>query len=86
MEPLFRLALMRPAVAQDPANPSIRIAQDSSFQKALAEASRVERPREALQRVARCYTRSNVSRLPMRLSVSYSAHTAKELRKHARIR
>jgi len=53
MEPLFRLALIRPAVTQDPANPSIRIAQDSTFQRALAEASKAEQPRQALQRVAR---------------------------------
>jgi hypothetical protein len=53
MEPLFRLALIRPAVGQDPANPSIRVAQDSPFQRALAEASNAERPREALQQVAR---------------------------------
>lgn len=55
MEPLFRLALMRPAIAQDPANPSIRTAQDSPFQKALVEASTAGRPSEALQRVARSF-------------------------------
>jgi hypothetical protein len=55
MEPLFRLALLRPAVTQDPANPSIRIAQDSPFQKALEEAARAEQAREALQRAARAF-------------------------------
>lgn len=55
MEPLFRLALIRPAVAQDPDNPSISIAQDSVFQRVLEEASQAERAREALQRAARAY-------------------------------
>jgi hypothetical protein len=35
MEPLFRFVLNRPAVAQDPANPSIQLAQDSPYQTAL---------------------------------------------------
>ncbi len=35
MEPLFRFVLNRPPVAQDPANPSIRLTQDSPYQNAL---------------------------------------------------
>lgn len=35
MEPLFRFVLNRPPVAQDPANPSIRLTQDSPYQTAL---------------------------------------------------
>lgn len=35
MEPLFRFVLNRPPVAQDPANPSIRLTQDSRYQAAL---------------------------------------------------
>lgn len=35
MEPLFRFVLARPAVAQDPANPSVRLTQDSPYQAAL---------------------------------------------------
>lgn len=53
MESLFRLALVRPAVAQDSANPSIPTAQDSPFQRELADAAGADRPREALQGVAR---------------------------------
>src|SRR5215207_4746516 len=59
MESLFRLALNRPAVAQDPANPNIRISQDSPFQKNLAEASNTEQPRGALQQVARNFVTGN---------------------------
>jgi len=58
MEPLFRLALIRPAVAQDPANPSIPTAQESDFQQALADALRTQRPREAAQRIARAFVAS----------------------------
>jgi hypothetical protein len=53
MEPLFRLALIRPAIAQDPENPSIRVSQDSPFQTALAQAAQAAEPRPALQQVAR---------------------------------
>ncbi|MCD9098023.1 hypothetical protein LU699_13230 [Luteimonas fraxinea] len=35
MEPLFRFVLARPPVAQDPANPSIRLTQDSPYQAGL---------------------------------------------------
>jgi len=35
MENLFRLMLMRPAVAQDPENPSIDLTQESAYQKEL---------------------------------------------------
>ncbi|MGF7213221.1 hypothetical protein GGE65_007858 [Skermanella aerolata] len=53
MEPLFRFALIRPPVAQDPDRLSISIAQDSPFQRALAEAAQSGQPRPELQRVAR---------------------------------
>jgi hypothetical protein len=55
MEPLFRLALVRPAVEQDPANPSIDLTQDTPFQKALMEAAQSENPRDALMQVARSF-------------------------------
>ncbi len=35
MEPLFRLMLARPAIAQDPKNPSIRLSQNTPYQVAL---------------------------------------------------
>lgn len=38
MESLFRLALVRPPVDTDPANPSINLTQDSQLQKDLAKA------------------------------------------------
>jgi outer membrane murein-binding lipoprotein Lpp len=59
MEPLFRLALIRPAVAQDPDNPSIRLSHDSPFQRDLAEALSTERPREESQQVARDLVTNN---------------------------
>src|SRR5687768_16102441 len=55
MEPLFRLVLMRPAIAQDPGNPSIDLAQDSPFQQGLADAAAAENAREALLRHARAF-------------------------------
>lgn len=58
MEPLFRFALIRPAIAQDPARPSIRLAQDSTLQKALAEAAKGERPRETLREIVRKFVAS----------------------------
>ncbi|MFN8591662.1 MAG: hypothetical protein U0031_09410 [Thermomicrobiales bacterium] len=59
MEPLFRLALIRPAVQQDPANPSIRIAQNTPFQAALAAAAAGDQPRGALVAVARMFVASD---------------------------
>jgi len=38
MENLFRLMLVRPAIAQDPENPSISLAQETDYQKALRAA------------------------------------------------
>lgn len=38
MENLFRLMLVRPAVAQDPENPSISLVQESDYQAALQAA------------------------------------------------
>lgn len=55
MEPLFRLALMRPAVAPDERAPSIPLAQASNFQQQLAEASQGAKPRERLKTVARAF-------------------------------
>ena len=52
MENLFRLLLTRPAVAQDEKVPSIRLAQDSQFQIALAQAHQNQNPRRALKAVA----------------------------------
>jgi hypothetical protein len=53
MEPLFCLALIRPAVAQDPAHPSIPTAQGSTSQGTLPYAFTTGHPRQALQQVAR---------------------------------
>src|SRR6186713_2077137 len=53
MEPLFRLTLNRPAVEQDRRAPSIPLAQPSPFQQQLAQAQQTQRPRDAMQRVAR---------------------------------
>ncbi len=55
LESLFRFTLIRPAVAQDPANPSIDLTQDSPFQKALADAAKAGQAREALLRHARAF-------------------------------
>ena len=38
MENLFRLMLVRPAVAQDPENPSIDLTQESDYQNSLRDA------------------------------------------------
>lgn len=52
MENLFRLMLVRPAVAQDPENPSIDLTQESEYQDALRESLRGGRDRvEALTRL-----------------------------------
>jgi hypothetical protein len=52
MESLFRLALARPAVDLDPANPSIKLQQDSPLQKDLATAfADPTDPRAAIQKV-----------------------------------
>jgi hypothetical protein len=53
MEPLFRFVLVRPAVAQDPENPSIDLAQETPFQQKLAEAAKAEQAYPALLRTAR---------------------------------
>jgi hypothetical protein len=64
MEPLFRLTLVRPAVTQDPANPSIDLAQDSPLQKALTQMSTQAttaatiQPRSDYQRLARGFVAS----------------------------
>ncbi|MFB7494521.1 hypothetical protein ACFC09_07400 [Streptomyces sp. NPDC056161] len=51
MEPLFRLALLRPAIAQDPENPSVELSQQTDFQRALSVASSTPDPRPELRRV-----------------------------------
>jgi len=53
MENLFRLVLTRPPVVQDESAPSIRLAQDSAFQTALAQAHENQNPRRALKAAAR---------------------------------
>ncbi|MFD3521445.1 hypothetical protein [Streptomyces sp. NPDC058653] len=55
MEPLFRLALLRPAITQDPDNPSVELAQQTDFQQALAAASSAVDPRAELRRVVGGY-------------------------------
>jgi hypothetical protein len=55
LESLFRFTLIRPAVAQDPANPSIDLTQDSPFQKSLADAAKAEQPRQSLLRISRAF-------------------------------
>jgi AraC-like DNA-binding protein len=53
MENLFRLVLTRPPVVQDESAPSIRLAQESAFQTALAQAQQNQNPRRALKAAAR---------------------------------
>ncbi|QWB21939.1 MULTISPECIES: hypothetical protein [Streptomyces] len=51
MEPLFRLALLRPAIAQDPDDAGIELAQQTDFQRALTAAAGAADPRTELRRV-----------------------------------
>lgn len=53
METLFRLVLMRPAIAQSEDAPSIRLSQNSQFQAALGQAQQNQNLRDALKAVAR---------------------------------
>ncbi|MFL4901966.1 hypothetical protein ACJ6WF_01990 [Streptomyces sp. MMS24-I2-30] len=55
MEPLFRLALLRPAITQDPENPSVELSQQTDFQRALSVASSTPDPRPELRRVVGAY-------------------------------
>ncbi|WP_196817894.1 hypothetical protein [Candidatus Nitrosocosmicus oleophilus] len=55
MESLFRFSFIRPAVNQDPANSSIDLSQNTPFQRDLIEASKSDRPREAMREVALIY-------------------------------
>ena len=55
MEPLFRLMLSRPAMAQSEDAPSIHLSQNSQFQVALGQAQLSEKRREAMKTVARNY-------------------------------
>jgi hypothetical protein len=57
MENLFRLMLVRPAVAQDPQNRSIDLAQESDYQNALREAALGGR--EPAEEVSRAYVHSD---------------------------
>jgi hypothetical protein len=52
MEHLFRLLLTRPAVEQDARAPSIRLAQDTPFQAALAQAQQSQDARAAMKAAA----------------------------------
>jgi hypothetical protein len=58
MEHLFRLLLTRPAVTQDEDAPSVRLAQDSQFQMALAQAQQQRARRDAMKAVARQFIAS----------------------------
>lgn len=49
MENLFRLTLMRPAVSQDPEQPSIRLDQASGYQDALRAAVASGAGRQAIE-------------------------------------
>jgi hypothetical protein len=55
VESLFRLALLRPPIAQDPDHPSIELEQGSAFQKKLAAALKNDDKRSAALAVARAY-------------------------------
>lgn len=55
MEPLFRLVLTRPAVAQDPKNPSIRLSQNTPYQVALLRLAGSGN-RQALKDLAKKFT------------------------------
>lgn len=57
MESLFRLILVRPAVAQDPDNPSIDLTQESDFQNALRDA--LPEGRDGVEAVCRNYVESD---------------------------
>src|SRR4051794_10569917 len=52
MESLFRLLLARPAIAQDPDNPSIILAQETPFQDALRAAVTATEKRPAIEAAA----------------------------------
>jgi hypothetical protein len=58
METLFRLALARPAIAQDPALPSIVLAQNTPFQAALRQALQAPDPRAAVRAAALQFAQS----------------------------
>ncbi|MFI6370437.1 hypothetical protein [Streptomyces sp. NPDC050546] len=51
MEPLFRLALLRPAIAPEPDDTGIELAQPTDFQRALTAAAGAADPRTELRRV-----------------------------------
>ncbi|MEZ4499187.1 MAG: hypothetical protein R2839_03780 [Thermomicrobiales bacterium] len=55
MEPLFRLVLSRPAVAQREDAPSIDLTQPTDFQKALRKAASSEQGRGAVQATCRAF-------------------------------
>jgi hypothetical protein len=58
VENLFRLLLNRPAVTQDESAPSIPLAQNTAFQRALEQAQQNKDPRKALKRIARQFVAS----------------------------
>jgi hypothetical protein len=59
VEALFRLALLRPPIEQDPEHPSIELAQDTPFQRRLADALGQRDRRGAAVAVAREFIESS---------------------------
>jgi len=55
MENLFRLMLSRPAVAQDPQNPSVELAQETPYQGALRDAVASGRGRAGIEAAGTAY-------------------------------
>jgi len=58
VEALFRLALLRPPIEQDPEHPSIELSQGTAFQKRLADALGQDDRRGAAVAVARAFIKS----------------------------
>lgn len=58
MENLFRLMLVRPAVTQDPEQPSILLAQDSDYQNAVRAAVDTGRGRDGVEEASAAYAAS----------------------------
>jgi len=59
METLFRLLLARPAVAQDPQNPSIELTQESPYQNAVRNAVQTGAGRAAIEEISRAFVASD---------------------------
>jgi hypothetical protein len=58
MEDLFRLVLLRPAVAQDPSNPSIDLTQSSNYQTELRHAIGLEDAWQQADSISRAFVAS----------------------------